>query len=303
MTLDIVIAATTFLALLLLALAGLRGVSHPAEARIRALAVARRGGTDLSSVPFRERVILPLVESTGRRVTALLPGELVRQIERRLTLAGQPMPPATFWTLALGAGAVPAGAYALLILAASQGRPSAALLPTALFGALGALLPVYWLSSRARARKNRMLAALPDSLDLLTICLEAGLGLDGAFHQLAEKQSGPLVDELRRMLREIGLGKIRRQALLDLADRTGIDDVRTLVNAIVQAEQMGTSLAPVLRAQAQRLRVRRRQRAEQEARRAPVKMVFPLVFCLMPSLFIIILGPLIISLVDFLAGQ
>ena len=148
-----------------------------------------------------------------------------------------------------------------------------------------------------------MLAALPDSLDLLTICLEAGLSLDGAFHQVAEKQGGPLVEELRNMLREIGLGKARRQALLDLADRTDIEDVHTLVNAIIQAEQMGTSLAPVLRAQSQRLRVRRRQRAEQEARRAPVKMVFPLVFCLMPSLFIFILGPLIVSVVDFLAGQ
>lgn len=129
------------------------------------------------------------------------------------------------------------------------------------------------------------------------------MSLDAAFHQIAEKQGGPLVDELRRMLREIGLGKTRRDALLDLADRTQLDDVQTLVGAIIQAEHMGTSLAPILGVQAQRLRVRRRQRAEQEARRAPVKMVFPLVFCLMPSLFIFILGPLVVSVVDFLAGQ
>jgi tight adherence protein C len=104
------------------------------------------------------------------------------------------------------------------------------------------------------------------------------------------------------MLREIALGKTRRQALLDLADRTEIDDVATFVSAIIQAEQLGTSLAPVLRAQTQRLRVRRRQRAEQEARRAPVKMVFPLVFCLMPSLFIFILGPIVVSVVEFLSS-
>jgi tight adherence protein C len=148
-----------------------------------------------------------------------------------------------------------------------------------------------------------MLSALSDTLDLLTICLEAGLSLDGAFHQVAEKQDGPLVDEIRKMLREIGLGKARHQALHDLGERTDLDDVRTLISAVVQAEQMGTGLTPVLRSQSQRLRVLRRQRAEQEARRAPTKMVFPLVFCLMPSLFIFILGPFIVAMIDFLSGQ
>ena len=148
-----------------------------------------------------------------------------------------------------------------------------------------------------------MIKGLPDSLDLLTICVEAGLGLDQAFQRVTEKQSGPLADEIHQMLREIGLGKARRQALLDLAERTDIEDIRSFANAVIQTEQLGTSLAQVLRVQAQRLRVRRRQRAEQEARRAPVKMVFPLVFCLMPSLFIFILGPIIVNLVDYLTGQ
>ena len=146
-----------------------------------------------------------------------------------------------------------------------------------------------------------MLRGLPDSLDLLTICVEAGLGIDAAFQRVTEKQTGPLVDELRQMLREIGLGKTRRQAFIDLAGRTDIDDVRSFTSAVLQAEQLGSSLAHTLRVQSQRLRVRRRQRAEQQARRAPVKMVFPLVFCLMPSLFIFILGPIIVSVVEFLS--
>jgi tight adherence protein C len=146
-----------------------------------------------------------------------------------------------------------------------------------------------------------MLRGLPDSMDLLTICVEAGLGLDAAFYRVAEKQSGPLVDEIRRMLREIGLGKARRDGLMDLAERTDLEDVRSFANAVIQAEQLGTSIAQVLRAQSLRLRVRRRQRAEQEARRAPVKMVFPLVFCLMPSLFIFIIGPIAVNFANFVS--
>ena len=147
-----------------------------------------------------------------------------------------------------------------------------------------------------------MARGLPDSMDLMTICVEAGLGLDAAFHRVSEKQRGPLVDEIRHMLREIGLGKSRREGLLDFADRTDLEEVRTFANAVIQAEQLGTSLAQILRAQSERLRVRRRQLAEQEARKAPVKMVFPLVFCLMPSLFIFILGPIVVNLIGFLSG-
>ena len=148
-----------------------------------------------------------------------------------------------------------------------------------------------------------MARGLPDSMDLLTICVEAGLGLDAAFNRVSEKQRGPLVDEMRQMLREIGLGKSRRDGLLDLAYRTDLEEVRTFANAVIQAEQLGTGIAQVLRIQSERLRVRRRQLAEQEARKAPIKMVFPLVFCLMPSLFIFILGPIVVKLIGYLSGQ
>jgi tight adherence protein C len=248
-------------------------------------------------------VVAPLVESFGRRLASLLPSAFVRRTERRLVVAGQPMRPAAFFALALAVASLLALGYLALALSLADGPPPAGALLLAPFVlALGAFMPVFWLSARARARQSAMSRALPDSLDLLTVCVEAGLGLDAAFRQVAEKQGGPLADEIRQMLRQLAVGKSRREALLDLGQRTGLDDVRSFANVVIQAEQLGTSLARVLRAQAQRLRVRRRQRAEQEARRAPVKMVFPLVFCLMPSLFIFILGPIIVTLVDFLSG-
>ncbi len=293
-----------FFALLLFALWALRGVGRPVDVRIRALAMARQRGGGLESIPFQQRVVAPLIESIGRQVASVLPGGFVGRIERRLILAGQPMRPVAFYTLMFALGALMAGAYFLLVFAASGGLPSlVALLPGALVGVVGMYSLSFWLSSQARARKNVMIKQLPDSMDLVTICVEAGLGLDAAFHRVVEKQSGPFVDEIRRMLREIGLGKARRQALLDLADRTDIDDVRGFANAVIQAEQLGTSIAQVLRAQSQRMRVRRRQRAEQEARKVPVKMVFPLVFCLMPSLFIFILGPIGVQAMEFLGSR
>lgn len=304
MVLNVLIAASTFLALGLSSVWLLRGLGQPLDARIRSLALGRQRGQGLASIPFRQRVIWPAIESIGKTAASVLPGAFLRRTERRLVLAGHPMRPVTFHALVLALGALTAGAYVLIVLLAAGGAPPpVALLPAALFGLVGAYLPVLWLSSQARARQREMIKGLPDSLDLLTICVEAGLGLDSALQRVAERQRGPIGGEIRQMLREIGLGKKRREALLDLADRTDIDDVRSLAHAIIQAEQLGTSLAQTLRVQSQRLRVRRRQRAEQEARRLPVKMVFPLVFCLMPSLFIFILGPIVVNVVGFLTSQ
>lgn len=304
MVLDSFIAISAFLAMTLFAVWALRGVGGPVEARVRALglgssAADRREGGDL---PFQARVVAPLIESVGQRIAALLPGAFSNRTEHRLILAGNPMRPTAFFVLMLVVGGMMAIVYVLLIIAASDGVPSVvALLLAPLVGLVGMYLVTFWLSSQANARKKEMSRSLPDSMDLLTICVEAGLGLDAAFHRIAEKQSGPFVAEISQMLREIGLGKPRREALLDLAERTDLEEVRTFANAIIQAEQLGTSIARVLRAQADRLRVRRRQQAEQEARRAPVKMVFPLVFCMMPSLFIFILGPIIVNLVGYLS--
>ena len=304
MFIDVLAALSAFLALSLAGGWALRSAYRPVDDRIRALALARQRGSGLASISFQQRVVGPMIESIGERVSSLLPGALLHRVESRLVIAGQPMTPAAFYAMALALGAALAGAYELIVISATHGRPApTVLLLGIVFLSLGVYLAMFWLSGQARARKKQMLRNLPDSLDLITICVEAGLGLDAAFHRVVEKQSGPLVDEIRQMLREIGLGKARRDALLDLAERTDLEDARSFAFAVIQAEQLGTSLAQVLRAQSDRMRVRRRQRAEQEARRAPVKMAFPLVFCLMPSLFIFIIGPIFVELVGFLSSH
>lgn len=305
MLLDLVIAISAFLAFVLFGLWALQGVGGPVEARIRALGqgLTSRDGQTSGSVTFQARIVAPLIESMGRRVAAALPGGFLKRTEHRLVLAGQPMSATTFYALMFAVGALVSGVYVLLIVTAFNGLPPIlALVPGAIVGFMGMYLVSFWLSSQAGSRRKAMARGLPDSMDLMTICVEAGLGLDAAFHRVSEKQRGPLVDEIRHMLREIGLGKSRREGLLDFADRTDLEEVRTFANAIIQAEQLGTSLAQILRVQSERLRVRRRQLAEQEARKAPVKMVFPLVFCLMPSLFIFILGPIVVNLIGFLSG-
>ncbi len=301
--LSLLAAVFTFLAVLPAALWALAGLSRPADARIRLLAKSQESGVGLESIPFDQRVIAPAFDGVGRRLAALLPGALVQRIEQRLVLAGRPMTTASFFAVVAGNAGLFAAVYllaGLMLAGRSMTMTPIVVLPLVPVTMLGAMLPIFWLSAQARARQRAILRDLPNSLDLLTVCVEAGLGLEGAFKQVVDKQSGPLSDEFRQMLREVGVGKTRRQALLDLADRVDLDDARSLTNAVIRADQLGTSLAHVLRVQSRDLRVRQRQRIQQEARRAPVKIVFPLVFCLMPSLFIFILGPIIVSILEFL---
>jgi tight adherence protein C len=154
------------------------------------------------------------------------------------------------------------------------------------------------LRRRAKNRQVRFSKALPDSLDLLTTCVEAGLSLDFAFQRVSDRQRGPVGDEINRMLREKALGQTRSEALHLMAERIDLPDVNVFINSVIQAETLGTSIGQVLRIQSRQLRIRRRQRAEQVARQAAPKMVFPLVFCIMPSLFIVMLGPIIINAIQ-----
>jgi tight adherence protein C len=163
--------------------------------------------------------------------------------------------------------------------------------------AMGVGGPFMLLRRAAKNRQSQIWKSLPSALDLMTTCVEAGLSLDFALQRVAERYKGPLSDEITRMLREVGMGKTRREGLIDMAERVDLPDLFTFVNSIVQAETLGTSVGQVLRVQAAQMRMRRRQRAEQIARQAPVKMVFPLVFFLMPSLFIVTIGPVILNVI------
>jgi tight adherence protein C len=163
---------------------------------------------------------------------------------------------------------------------------------------IGYILPEFWIGRKIKARQKVILKMIPDALDLLTISVRAGLGFDAALAKVVEKLPGPLSDEFRRALAEVRVGKARRDALRDMVPRTNVQPLSNFIGAIIQAETLGVSISKVLQIQSEQLRIERRQRAEQLAAQAPIKMLFPLVGCIFPSLFVVILGPAIISLIN-----
>ena len=169
----------------------------------------------------------------------------------------------------------------------------------ALVGAgIGYVGPEFWLGGRVSKRQKGILLQIPDALDLLTISVRAGLGFDAALGKVVEKMKGPLVDEFRRALAEVRVGKARREALRDIVPRTEVQPLTNFIGAIIQAEQLGVSISKVLQVQSEQLRIERRQRAEEQAAKAPIKMLFPLVGCIFPSLFVVILGPALILIMQ-----
>ena len=170
-------------------------------------------------------------------------------------------------------------------------------------GGIGFIAPEIWLSRRIKARRKAILLNIPDALDLLTISVRAGLGFDAALAKVVEKMTGPLIDEFQRALAELRVGKSRKEALRDIVARTQVPALTSFIGAIIQAETLGVSISKVLQVQSEQLRIERRQRAEEMAAKAPIKMLFPLVGCIFPSIFIVILGPAIISIMVNLGGK
>jgi len=173
----------------------------------------------------------------------------------------------------------------------------------ALAGAAGFFLPDVLLYNAGVKRQEKLQRALPDALDMLTVCVEAGLGFDAALAQVARNTTGPLAAEFSRVLQEMQIGKSRSQALRSLTDRTTVPELRSFVSALVQAGELGITIADVLREQAREMRLRRRQRAEEKAQKVPVKILFPLLLCIFPALFIIIIGPAGIEIYDSLIAH
>ena len=161
---------------------------------------------------------------------------------------------------------------------------------------IGYYLPEWVLRSRSGKRQGAMRRALPDALDLLSITVEAGLGFDAAVSRVSKQAGGPLGEELYRVLQEMQIGKSRADALRDLGERTTIPELKSFVLAMIQADIFGISIAKVLHVQANEMRVKRRQRAEEKAQKVPVKIVFPLLTCIFPSLLVVLLGPAAISI-------
>ncbi len=271
---------------------------NPVEARLTGLAPA--GPRVSLEAPFADRVFIPVVDGVVRTAVSLLPHSYVARVNRQLLSAGSPMSAQAFFTMVLLCGLLLPAGVAFLIIDLFGGGSTVAILFIIVSSPLGLLLPFTWLRRRARRRKTAIWKRLSDAFDLVTVCVEAGLGLDAALRQVASKLRGPLGDELALMLRQVGMGRPRREALEDMAQRIDVQEVSTFVNSVIQAEQLGTSLGRVLRAQSMSLRVHRRQKAEENARRAPIKMVFPLVLFIMPTFFIVTIGPVFVHLIDFL---
>lgn len=273
-------------------LAGLRGERDEFDMRA---AVQR-------SDSMGSRLLLPLADSLGARLEQLLPTKMLDGIRLKLTQAGEPV---TLTGFLVASAVVEATMLLLGFTMISSGGIGAGSAPFVMLvlGGFGLLGPRVWLSNRARHRQKEILKSLPDAFDLITVCVEAGLGLEAAISKVAEKTQGAFGEELGITMREISLGKLRREALRELANRTGVPDLTAFINAVIQAESMGTSIATVLRVQADQMRMRRRQRAEQQAHAAPIKMMFPLVLFIFPSLFIVILGPAGISIYETLVAK
>src|SRR5687768_17063466 len=245
---------------------------------------------------FSERVLRPMIQRLSR-AGKRQEGGIVAKVDAKLERAGYPGGlRGADWIgvklLSLIAFAVIALLLGLLL---SGGAFILALLFAIVGAAVGYIAPEFWLGRKIRARSLAMTLQLPDALDLLTISVEAGLGFDAALSKVVEKMEGPLVDEFRQALAEVRMGRTRREALRDVADRADAQPVSNFIGAIIQAEQLGVPIAKVLQIQSNQLRVERRQRAEEAAAKAPVKMLFPMVGCIFPTIFIVILGPAIIT--------
>ena len=247
------------------------------------------------SESIRDRIVLPLVDAIARQARRLTPGGFAESTTRNLVHAGLGgrLPLEGF--VAVKSLLATVGLVAGFTLSAGY-DPRSRLLWTLLLGFVGFIAPDAVVRRRADARQQEIVSALPDILDQLTVLLEAGLGFNSAVDKIARSTSGPLVDEFARALHAIRLGRPRNEALEEIATRTGTQEVRQFVSAIKQADGLGVPMARVARVQSEHMREIRRLHAEEQAMRLPVKLVFPMVLCMLPALFVVLLGPVAIRI-------
>jgi tight adherence protein C len=258
--------------------------------------VARSG----AAISFSERVVAPAIARFSRAAARITPGGLRKGIARRLVLAGG----SGKWTaevflaaqLALTLGAAALGYF--VGMSGSSRVLGPLWVPFLAF--IAYLAPLSTLDRKARNRQEHIRRMLADTIDLLTISVEAGLAFDGAMLHARRSMKGPLSEEIGRMLHEMQLGISRSDAMRNLSERTDIQELRSFVLAMVQADVFGVSVANVLRSQSQELRTKRRQRAEERAMKIPVKLLFPMIVCILPALLVVVVGPGVIRIADFL---
>ena len=246
------------------------------------------------SQPFSERILYPLARKFGEIAERFTPQNALQSTEKKLDLAGNParLDPTTFLAIQFMA-AVGFGVLLFLVFSFAQVNWSIGirLLIVLIFVILGFYFPQMWLTSKITRRQKEVRKAMPDALDLLTICVEAGLGFDAAMAKVSEKWENELSIAFSRIIQEVQLGKLRKDAMRTMSDRIGIPEMTSFVAAVIQSEQLGVSMAKVLRIQSEQMRMKRRQFAEEEAHKAPIKMMIPMALLIFPSLMITLLTP------------
>lgn len=257
------------------------------------------------SQPFAERVIIPVARKFGELAAKFTPQNVLQSYAKKLELAGSPgrLDPSTLLAAQFIIALV-FGGLLILVFTVGESKPdfgTGALL-VIVFTFLGFYFPQLWLTSKIQRRQKDIRLAMPDALDLLTICVEAGLGFEAAMAKVSEKWQTELSVAFARVIREIQLGKVRREALRDMAERIGIQEMSSFVAAIIQSEALGVSMAKILRIQSDQMRIKRRQLAEEAAHKAPLKMLIPMALLIFPSLGIVLLTPAVFRLMNSALG-
>ncbi|HHW17290.1 MAG TPA: type II secretion system F family protein [Firmicutes bacterium] len=273
--------------------------------RLRALQLAPpEDEEDILKQPFLKRTVGPLAKRLAATLGQVAPARVLRRIEDRLVKAGNPrnLKPGDLLVLQGTLGLLTLGASVLIFRFMEISAIRMAIISLAL-GVVAMYLPLFYLSRLSMKRQQDIRRSLPDVMDFLVISLEAGLTFDLALLRVVEKFRGTAGEEFQKALREIQLGKPRKDALQDMANRVGIEELSFLVDAIVQAEQLGVGISNVLRLQADLMREKRQQSIEEQAMKAPIKMLFPLIFFIFPSIFVMILGPAILNILKIFSGR
>jgi len=248
--------------------------------------------------PFSERVLRPAIERLGSLLSRSTPQKARQDLLNKLELAGRPgnLTPEDFAAVRLVAAAVLAAVG--LLVGLLMGNPVYLVISLVAATILGYYLPVIWLKQKVDGRRSEVQKGLPDALDLLVICVDAGLGFDAALARVTDKYKNALSELLSKALREVSLGRPRLEALDEMGRNSGVDDLHNLMQSVIQSEQFGTGIGKILRIQADEMRRKRRQRAQKRGAQATLKMMLPMVGCIFPTLWIVLLGPAVLILMQ-----
>lgn len=270
------------------------------QIRLESLAKEQTPGMDNElNQPLFSRVLKPMLDSVSKVIMKVTPKEIITSLEKKIIMAGSPRNMTIKdWVNFQVLITVGLPLVTLMLGYYLKAKPGGLIMFVIAEVALGLVLPNFALSKSISERQKKIQNSLPDIIDLLTVSVEAGLGFDGALVKVIDKMPGPLASEFEKVLQEIKVGRQKKDALRDMADRVCIQDLTTFVGSVIQADQFGVSIGNVLRLQSEQMRQKRRQRAQEKALKAPVKMIIPMVVFIFPTLFSVLLGPVVIQIID-----